>query len=594
MAAQAPFASSGNQAADIAPVQLKGGFAPAPGVIDVIADAASVIVPAIRQDMEDDITSGVNKKAKAVSLALKATRFPSIQESVFSEEALASPATQLALEEFTRIQDAVSQGRLPSTFALERLELAQNNAIKDAPEFEQEIRGAFRDATGVDPQKALFSKLLSDTAASRTPEQKARDKLIIDSAQLGITPEQLVASNHSAFEMGVKQRRYDLAASEGTYTLNTAGAEIRDRGALIMTDILADMRRIQVSGQDFNPDTVNALKQKINAAFAATTTGMMSKTAGLNISGTALQNELAPLALLQKTMFAMLDDGSMKTMINERNEVTMNAIQGNILSMPEYATAYALDGGRGFVNLLEFIQKSGGTEAGKALAGALDSKAGLAFDLQGVVAQYGRIGDNAQLETSLERKQRVLASANYLSGVDGTEEVQIAALQDMKRYGSPAIAWAAFESNKVLTTTAKSNKLKAAFINMQVTTTTGLSEDLVALAQNPDSQLERMELLPEGTLVITPRPVGETILQSQTSKSADSDMQEYVNRYNRASRISAKYAGAGVLPASRYESPAMYWDTVRGAAKDMVPVAKPKAVQWGRDESGKPVRLGDN
>ena len=452
--AQGPFQTPAN-VADIAPVQLKGGFTPNAGILGAVADVAKIVVPAIRENLEESIVNDVSGNAKAVSLALKATRFPSIQESVFSTEALASPATQRAFEEFTLIQDAVTQGRLPSNFALERLELAQNNAIKDAPEFEQEIRAAFRDATGVDPQKALFGKLLSETT-TKSAEQKAQDKLTIEATQLGITPEQLVSSNHSAWEMQVQQQRFDFASRQGTYNLQTATSEVRNRGALVMTDILADMRRIQVAGEDFNPDTVNALKAKIGQSMAAVTSAILAKTAGLNVSGTAINAELAPLQALQDTMFSMLDDGSMKTMISDRNDVTVSAIQGGILNMPDYATAYAIDGGRGFVDLLEFIQKSGGTAEGKALTAALSGKAGVAFDLQGVVQQYGKIGNNAQLETAKEKQSRVLASGVYLGAKSGDEAVQIAALEDIKKYGGEATAWSAFESNNVLTATAKS------------------------------------------------------------------------------------------------------------------------------------------
>lgn len=582
--AQAPFQTSGN-VGDIAPVQLKGGFAPDAGIAGVVADVAAVAVPAIRQNLEDDITEDVSGSAKAVSLALKATRFPSIQESVFSEEALANPATQRALEEFTLIGDAVKQGRLPSTFALERLELAQNNAIKDAPEFEQEIRAAMRDATGQDPQKALFGKLLSETS-TRSAEQKAAEKLQIEALQLGITSEQLVATNHSAWEMGVQQQRFDFAAKQGTYNLQTATSETRNRGALIMTDILADMRKIQVAGEDFNPDTVNALKAKINQSMAATTSAILAKTAGLSISGTAINAELAPLNALKETMFAMLDDGSMKTLIAERNDVTVNAIQGSILNMPEYATAYAIDGGRGFVDLLEFIQQSGGTPEGKALTSALSGKAGVAFELQGVVGQYGRIGSNDQLETSKEKKDRVLAAGVYLGVKDADEAVQIAALEDIKKYGGDTLAWSAFESNKVLTSTAKSNKLKAAFINMQVSTTAGLSEELIELAASPTIDLSRLELAEDGTLQVTSRGAN---IPTREGRLADSRMQEYVTRFNRASRISAKYNGAGVLPSTRYQSPQAYWDTVKQSAGELVQPKEDtdvKVLKFIRDADG--------
>lgn len=582
--ANAPFQTSGN-VADIAPVQLKGGFTPAPGIIDAVADVAAVVVPAIRQNLEDSIVDDVSGKAQAVSLALKATRFPSIQESVFSDEALANPATQRALEEFTLIQDAVKQGRLPSTFALERLELAQNNAIKDAPEFEEEIRGAFRDATGQDPEKALFGRLLSETT-TKTAEQKAEEKLQIEAVQLGITPAQLVASNHSAWEMQVQQQRFDFAARQGTYNLQTATGEVRNRGAVVMTDILADMRRIQVAGEDFNPDTVQALKNKINQAMAATTSAILAKTAGLSLSGTAINAELAPLQALQDTMFNMLDDGSMQTMISDRNDVTVAAIQSSILNMPEYAAAYAIDGGRGFVDLLEFIQKSGGTPEGKALASTLSGEAGVAFDLQGVVGQYGRIGSNEQLETSKEKKDRVLAAGVALGVKEGDEAVQIAALEDIRKYGGDALAWSAFESNKILTATATSNKLKAAFINMQVTTTAGLSQDLIDIVADPDISPERIVLNEQGTLQLLPR---EGEISTREGRLADGKAREYVTRFNRASRISAKYNGAGVLPATRYESPQAYWDTVRQAAVATVQPKEEedvKVLKFVRDADG--------
>lgn len=587
--ASAPFQTTGN-VGDIAPVQLKGGFTPAPGIVDAVADVAAIAVPVIRQNLEDNITEGVQESAAAVSLALKATRFPSIQSSIFSEEALANPATQRAMEEFTLIQDAVEQGRLPSTFALERLELAQNTAIKDAPEFEEEIRGAFRDATGQDPQKALFGRLLSESATKLSAEEKAAEQLRIEALKLNITVDQLVASNHSQWEMQVEQQRFDFAARQGTYNLQTATGEVRNRGALVMTDILADMRRIQVSGQDFNPDTVKALKSKINQSMAAVTSSILAKTAGLSVSGTALNAELAPLQALKETMFAMLDDGSMKTMISDRNDVTIAAVQNSILNMPDYATAYAIDGGRGFIELLEFVQKSGGTAEGKALTSALSGKAGVAFDLQGVVAQYGQIGSNEQLETVVEKEARVLAAGVALGVKGGDEAVQVAALEDIKRYGGDALAWSAFESNKVLTATATSNKLKAAFINMQVATTAGLSEDLVLLASKPSVRLEDLVLSETGILSVKERDLSERLLLSEVAKSADASMQEYVTRFNRASRISAKYNGAGVLPAARYESPSAYWDVVRKSAGAVVQPKEDEVnavIKFKRDIDGK-------
>ena len=128
----------------------------------------------------------------------------------------------------------------------------------------------------------------------------------------------------------------------------------------------------------------------------------------------------------------------------------------------------------------------------------------------------------------------------------------------------------------MLTATATSNKLKAAFINMQVSTTAGLSQDLIDLVVDPFVQPDRLVLDARGTLTLTPR---KDEISTREGRLVDGKMREYVTRYNRASRISAKYNGAGVLPASRYESPQAYWDTVKKSAIEAVQPQEVKDVE---------------
>jgi hypothetical protein len=75
--------------------------------------------------------------------------------------------------------------------------------------------------------------------------------------------------------------------------------------------------------------------------------------------------------------------------------------------------------------------------------------------------------------------------------------------------------------------------------------------------------------------------------------------QAFVARFNRANQISALHRKVGNLPATRYTTSAAYWDTVQNlfgeqqAEKSGQPVQtlSPKVFQYGRDESGKPIRL---
>ena len=573
--AGSPFQTSGN-VADIAPVQLKGGFTPDTGIADAVVDVANTVIPVIRQNLEDDLTEDVTGKARAVSLALKATRFPSIQESVFSEEALANPNVAMALEEFTLIQDATKQGRLPSTFALERLELIQNNAIRNAPEFEAELRGAMRDATGQDPQKALFSRLISETT-TKTAEQKAFEKLDIDAIQLGITRDQMVGINQAAALNRIEQDKFELSAKQGTYTLNTLGSEVVNRGAALVTDVMADVQRLNTAGQPIGVDEKLALISKVNASFGATTSAILAKTSGLNVSGTAVNAELAPLNALRDNTIKMIEDGTLITMLTQHSDVAIASTIRDITANPDYVAAYAIGQGRGFLDLVKFMSKAS-TAEGKALTAALSTDARIAFDLQNLPKQYALIGSADRLETRKEQQDRVVAAGVAMGTVGGEEDFQIAALEDIKKYGGEELAWSSFGSNNVLTATAKSNKLKAAFINMQVSTTAGLSNELLRLAGDPELPVERLQMTQDGVLDLKPVEGFGTV--SRDARLAEGKLSNFINRFNRANSISSKYNGAGILPAARYQGAQHYWGVVSTAASDaMKPQEKTNEVR---------------
>ncbi len=565
--AGSPFQTSGN-VADIAPVQLRGGFTPDTGIADAIVNVANLAIPLITKAHEDELIDDVSGKIKAVSLALKATRFPSIQDTVFSEEALANPQVALALAEFTLIQDATTNGRLPATFALERLELIQNRAIKNAPEFEAEIRGAMRDATGQDPQKTLFSQLLSTQGKGKTAQDKLDEQLFIEAGKLGITVEKLVALNNSRLMNGVEEQGYDLEAKRGTYTLNTMSKDIASKGSVIITDVMSEVHQIIVAGGTIGVDEKRDLIARINQSFGAATANIMQRVSGVSVSGTAIQAELAPMNTLRDTVISMIEDNTMQTVLSQYNSVIIDSTINSLLNNPDYVMAYAIGGSRGFIDMVKWTAKAGGTAEGKALVSKLNQDAKIGFDLQNIPKQYSRIGGDVEPETRKEKQERVVAAGIALSTTGIDEAFQITALEDIKKYGGDELAWSSFNSNKVLQATAVSNKLKAAFINMQVTTTAGLSNELLQLAGNPELPIERLQLTQAGTLEITKAEGFQA--GGREARIAEGQLQTFVNRFNRANSISSKYNGAGVLPASRYQGAQHYWDTVREAASQAI------------------------
>jgi len=566
--AGSPFQTSGN-VADIAPVQLRGGFTPDTGIADAIVNVANLAIPLITKAHEDELIDDVSGKIKAVSLALKATRFPSIQESVFSEEALANPQVALALSEFTLIQDATLNGRLPATFALERLELIQNNAIRNAPEFEAEIRGAMRDATGQDPQKTLFNQLLSTQGTGKTAQQKLDEQLFIEAGKLGITVEKLVEINNSKLRSSVEEQQYDLAAARGTYALNTLSKDAANKGANIITDVMAQVQAVVVAGGTIGVEEKRNLIAQVNQSFGVATASIMQRISGANVSGTAIQAELAPLNTLRDNTIKMIEDNTMQTMLSQHNAVVIDSTVNNVLNNDQFGSIYALAGQRGLLDWMKWTEKAGGTAEGKALVGFLNEGAKVGFELANIGKQYSRIGGaGADPETRQEKQERVIAAGIVLSSTDIPEDFQIAALEDIKKFGGDELAWSSFSSNKVLQATAVSNKLKAAFINMQVTTTAGLSNELLKLAGNPELPIERLNLTQAGTLEITKAEGFQA--GGRDARIAEGELQTFVDRFNRANSISAKYNGAGVLPAARYQGAQQYWDTVREAASQAI------------------------
>ncbi len=583
-----PFETSGVQA-DIAPVQLRGGFTPDTGIAEAAQQIVGTVGALVTEEHKKGIREEVDQQASAVSLALKVTRFPSIHDSVFSEEALANPSVAQALAEYTQIQDATKQGRLPSTFALERLELIQNNAIRNAPEFEAEIRGAMRDATGQDPTRRLSQQLFSEPTTTKSAEQKAQDKLTIDAAQIGVTVEQMIGINQAAAQTAIELQKFDLAAKQGTYTLNTLGSEVINRGAVLVTDVMADVQRMSVAGQAIGVNEKLALTSKVNAAFGASVSAVLAKTANLNVSGAAVQAELAPLKAMQANVLAMIEDDTLQTVLARHNDVIINSTQNSLLNNPDYVAAYAIGGSRGFLDLVKFMGKST-TATGKALTAALSADAAIAFDLQQLPKQYSRIGTVEPLETVKARQARVMAAGVALGTTGIDEEFQILALEDIKKHGGEELAWSSFGSNKVLTATAKSNKLKAAFINMQVATSAGLSEELVALANNPSARIDLLVMSAAGELQYTPPLAVNRRGRVGAESVSDAELFAYVKRFNRANQISAKYNGAGILPSARYGGTVDYWNTIKQAATEVANPGgedEPTVLKYIRDASGR-------
>jgi hypothetical protein len=558
--AKAPFATSGNQA-DIAQVSLKGGSTSGVGAIaDAVVNVANIAIPLITQAREDNITEDVEGKIKSVKLALEVHNTPSLADSEFSEEALANPNVRLALDDFFGIQQAVKKNKLPQQFALERLEIIQNNAIRNAPEFEAEIRAAMRDATGQDPQKRLMTQLLS-TTGSQSAQQKADERDQIEAIRNNTTVENIRALNASRMVNEVEEQKYDLAAKRGTYGLNIMAKDVTNRGAILITDIMQGVHQTIVAGGSFGVNEKRELIQQVNASFAASTSNIMTRVSGLSVSGTAVQAELAPLNTLRNTVVQMIEDNTLETVLKQYNSVIIDSSINSILSNPDMVMAYAIGGSRGFIDMMNWIQKTGGTEQGKALVARMNEGAKIGFDLMDMAKQTALIGSGNKPKTDQETQTRQIAAGLLMTAPGVDDEKRILALTELKEVSTPEHVWSSFGSKRAMEAVASSTQLKAAFVNMQVHNTAGLSQELLQLASRPELPLERLELNAEGQLQLKKAEGFGTV--GRDARLAEGEVQLFMSRFNRSTRIGAQYSGLGI---GKYEGAAKFWETVKSAA----------------------------
>lgn len=589
-----PFSSQGG-VPDIPAVQLRGGFAPDPGIAGVVKDALAVALPAIRDNHIKNLKEDVTGQTNDIETFLKLSRNPSLLTSEFGVDAIENPAVRSAFAEFVKVRDASEQGILPQQFALERLAVIQNTAISNAPEFEREIRAAMLQATGQDPQKTLFAQLLSTQAQTLSPEQKGLNDLRRDAFKNGLTVDQQVEVNHQGEVAKLEMSRLNRLKATGQYSLLNAAQETNNRAGSIMLDTMSQVRQELLRSGSLSPEFMAQIGIQAETTIAASIAAITAGAKG--VSGTDIAAAIAPLEKLQTAINGMLKEGSMQALLSSKNVVSRSLLEGRLHEFaPELAAAFTFGGPQGMLGLIQYMEKAPNPATGLLLR-ELDPKQKAAFLLRQValtdtVKQYGLLGTGVAAETAAEKNARLVATAVALGTPGLPEDKQIIVLQEMAALDEE-LAWTSFGSRKVVTATTQSKSLQAAFINMQTTQTAGLSVEYLELSSTPGVDLDRFEFL-DGTLSY--RRITEEL--KGVNSDATSAASAFASRFNRANNISALHSGTGTLPATRYGGTKDYWEVVTKSARDVIDGKVPEedttqsnVIAWGEDENGNPIRI---
>lgn len=600
-----PFSSSGNQAQEIEGVQLKGGFAPVPGIVDALGAAAKVALPAITDNHIQNLKEDVTGKADSIKTALLARTNPALAQSLFTEEALANPATAAAFAQFNDIALAVSRGRLPGQFAQERLSVIMNDAISEAPEFEQEIRAAMIASTGQDPSKRLFSRLLSDQAAVLSPQEKFDQKLANDAARVNLTVPAFLEGNNAIFQGQVDAANFKRSSINGTMNVRRVADEVNNRSGLIMLDVMQTVRTQLTSGQGLTPEFTAQLKGQLNSSLGAATAEMLA-TVGGQVDPTELAAAMAPLKSLAGTIDAMIDDGSLEKWVNNTNVLNKGLILGEAMQFKSFAIAHSLGGERGFVEVMKFFEQATNPKT-RALLDALNPSAARQTLLgeaaggvqlvpsptaMGVVTSYSQLGSGVTGLGVTETNERILAANVAIQTIGGDERVHSAAMSDLEAV-SPAHAWTAYDSRKVVQSALQSKVLQAKFITLQAQQSGGLATEYFNLSGMGGFRADKFSFV--GGL-LTFKAEFAPLTPQGAREEFDKEAPAFVRRFNQANKISSMYSRVGILPASRYTNATDFFNVVSTSVQEELAdesQGKKKAiiVRWGRDSTGKPIRI---
>jgi len=590
-----PFSSTGNQASEIPGVQLQGGFKPTPGVADALNAVASVAIPAIKKNHIDNLQEDITGQTDSIKTALLARANPALSQSLFTEEALANPATAAAFAQFNDIAAAVKQGKLPGQFALERLSVIQNDAIAQSPEFEQEIRAAMVAATGQDPNKRLFANLLSDQAATLSPEAKFQQKLSNDARRVGLTVPAFIEANNSILMAQTENAEFNRSKINGTMNLRKVAGAVNNRSGLIMMDTMQLGRSHIQSGGTFTPEFITEMKAAYGQSIVAAQAQIIA-TAGDFVDPAEITAAIAPLVAMQGQLDKMLDDGSLQALVSNTNALNKSLIVGEAMEFKDFAVAHALGGERGFLEVMKFFEKATNPQtralldklnpkaAGATLLGEITQGVQLVPTPMGVVKQYGQLGTGtAGLATNVIN-ERVIAANVAIQTVGGKEDAHTAAMNDLEGV-SPEHAWVAFDNRKTLAAAMQSKALQAKLIPLQANQTAGLSTEYFGLTTLDGFRADKFSIVGGQLTYKLEGPQG----QGQRLE-IDNEAPAFVKRFNRANKISAMYSGVGILPASRYTNVQDYLKvvvesvpaTINGERAD-APKTGPRRVVRGAD-----------
>lgn len=537
------------------------------GVFDAVAKGAQQGITLGTDHFERGKKDELRDNLDAVEQGLAAVRDPAVQQQIFDAAARGNPFFRKAKEEFIRITDAVSQGRLPGASAQLRTKAVLSNAITEIPEFADELRAEAKAALGFSPEAATFRNLLREpTPGEKTPEQKAADELRKQAVLTNRPMQEVQAANQQIAQNQLATSNLNLDLLQGEVTANSVISSANRQAANASLETYGMLQQMVVSGEGIeDPIRTSAavsgiydrIMQQTLATFPPTTDpGTISKfTQTLNDQ--------------KRTALAMIEDGSMQKLMTQKVDMVGSMVKSRMFENPIIASVWTAAGQEGmlsYINLAARYNTPAKWEAAKlahpALAGFESiGEYGMELGKQIVNQQNG-----IQPETDRDRTLRSIYNGQVLRAPDAefdAEAAEFAVTHMIEDIGS-ASTFEQYEDTKVLLNVKKSGKLATQFANILATNKADNTIALTDALSKPATQHIKL-VLKDGQLQVsdgtTPGLIGEDIFDNEQLASTTAEdishlgaLKDAVKRSNNMLRIGKMYQGGGVVEFGTPES----------------------------------------
>ncbi|MEE8597907.1 MAG: hypothetical protein V3S69_00015, partial [Dehalococcoidales bacterium] len=474
--------------------------------------------------------------------------------------------------------------------------------------------------------KALFAELLSPGAVSQSAEEKGIEKAEIKIAETmrltGATRDEVIEIGRTQQIATLEEQRLKSLTARGGQlgiTLNKrVELAIPQFNNIIIEDVL---KQVQAGGV-IDPVTMTA---SVNAMFDAKRAEIMADLPA-GVDSKVVAPALQQLEAVRARTTKAVEDGSMINMITNNKDILLRGTQlGVMQSNPTFLLATAMnpsDMTRG----LNFLEKAQDTAFGKKLAGELSLSAKTFFESEGAAQEFlgfyenmitqGQYGKATPPVTQQEKTAHAMAGIQAAKSKDVVVASQ--ALESLMTVHGDDFAWAALDDHEIfLGVDAK--QMGTAVENLQISQTEALALEFNTLAAHPNfvasslvltgNTLSYVEDLAfdtadtstvggfiKGTAVATFEALAPGFIEKPIRRSL-TGLSSFLEKYNRAARISKKYADSGKINAALFSNPQKYLDdiTAQGlAGKDAADAQKQqgqstqKTLVWEDDAAGNP------